>query len=191
MKKIRQAAWNRSTSNVPSAWRNFIRLMLARLQAVLSRNMYSEHGLLALIRPELGQVFQRLIVVSYCTPGSPQYQAPSAILAISVAGLIRRAGLVGSVTQCVVQGLSSIDGLHEVVRHAHREVRVLEQDGAVGLAVEVGVVAACSIRMRAFFSSLALHSMNSSMSGCQTLIDCILAARRVLPPLLTTAAIWS
>ena len=79
MKKMRQAGWNRSTSNVPSSWRNFIRLMLARLQAVSSRNMYSEHGLLALIRPEFGQVCQRLIVVSYCTPGSPQAQAPSAI----------------------------------------------------------------------------------------------------------------
>ena len=33
--------------------------------------------------------------------------------------------------------------------------------------------------------------MNSMMSGCQTFSDCILAARRVLPPLLTTAAIWS
>ena len=33
--------------------------------------------------------------------------------------------------------------------------------------------------------------MNSITSGCQTLIDCIFAARRVLPPLFTTAAIWS
>src|SRR5271155_2178629 len=107
MKKMRQGRWKRSTSNEPSSWRNFIRLMLARLQAVSSRNMYSEQGLLALIRPEFGQVCQRLIVVSYCTPGSPQYQAPSAILAI-----ISRAGQVGpavdgSVTQCVDHGLSS------------------------------------------------------------------------------------
>ena len=79
MKKMRQAFWNRSTSNVPSSRRNFIRLMLARLQAVSSRNMYSEHGLLALIRPLFGQVCQRLIVVSYCTPGSPHCQAHSAI----------------------------------------------------------------------------------------------------------------
>src|SRR5580658_408087 len=108
MKKRRQAAWKRATSNVPSGSRNFIRLMLARLQAVSSRNMYSEQGLLALIRPEFGQVCQRLIVVSYCTPGSPQYQAPSAILAsTSRAGQLGPA-LVGSVTQCVVQGLSSM-----------------------------------------------------------------------------------
>jgi len=79
MKKIRAAALNRSTSNVPSALRNFIRLMLARLQAVSSRNMYSLHGLEALIRPLLGQVFQRLMVVSYCTPGSPQCHAHSAM----------------------------------------------------------------------------------------------------------------
>src|SRR5215813_2046904 len=92
---MRQAALNRSTSNVPSALspaepsllmparRNFIRLMLARLQAVLSRNMYSLHGLLALMRPLLGQVCQRLIVVSYCTPGSPHCQAHSAIRCIT------------------------------------------------------------------------------------------------------------
>ena len=87
MNTSRQAAWNRSASNVPSSRRNFIRLMLARLQAESSRNMYSEHGLVALIRPEFGQVCQRLIVVSYCTPGSPQHQADWAILVnISRAG---------------------------------------------------------------------------------------------------------
>jgi hypothetical protein len=37
--------------------------------------MYSEHGLLALMRPEAGQVCQALIVVSYCTPGSAQRHA--------------------------------------------------------------------------------------------------------------------
>ncbi len=79
MKNTRQATLNRSTSNVPSGLRNFIKLMLDRLQAVSSRNMYSLHGLLALIRPELGQVCQRLIVVSYCTPGSPQAHAHSAM----------------------------------------------------------------------------------------------------------------
>ena len=42
--------------------RNFIRLTLARLQAESSRNMYSEQGFEALIRPEFGQVCQRLMV---------------------------------------------------------------------------------------------------------------------------------
>src|SRR5262245_796233 len=48
-----------------------------------------------------------------------------------------------------------------------------------------------SISVRAFFSSLALQLMNSRTSGCQSLMDCIFAARRVLPPDFTTAAIWS
>src|SRR5947207_7987853 len=99
---MRQAALNRSTSNVPSAARNFIRLMLARLQAVLSRNMYSLHGLLALMRPLLGQVCQRLIVVSYCTPGSPQCQAQSAMRFKSSRAGHEGPSRVGSVTQCVV-----------------------------------------------------------------------------------------
>src|SRR6476619_7023611 len=98
---MRHAALNRSTSNVPSAALNFIRLMLARLHAVLSRNMYSLHGLLALMRPLLGQVCHLLIVVSYCTPGSPQCQAHS-VMRLS----IQRASYdgpsrPGSVTQCV------------------------------------------------------------------------------------------
>jgi len=56
-------------------WTNFIRLSEARLQAVSSRNMYSEHGLLALIRPVALQVCQVLIVVSNCRPGSPHSHA--------------------------------------------------------------------------------------------------------------------
>src|SRR5262245_1393175 len=102
MKKMRHAALNRSTSNVPSAARNFIKLMLARLQAVLSRNMYSLHGLLALIRPLFGQVCHLLIVVSYCTPGSPQCHAQSAIRLSSSRAGHDGPSLLGSVTQCVV-----------------------------------------------------------------------------------------
>src|SRR5688572_33102229 len=48
------------------------------MQAGSAWNMYSEHGLEALIFPLLGQVCQRLIVESYCTPGSAQAQAASA-----------------------------------------------------------------------------------------------------------------
>ena len=77
---------NDSASNSPapgtpasSARWNLRRLSEARLHAESSRNMYSEHGLDALIGPEFEQVCQRLMVVSYCTPGSPQYQVPSAI----------------------------------------------------------------------------------------------------------------
>ena len=56
-----------------------MRLIDERLQAVLSRNMYSEHGFDALMRSEFGHVCQSLIVVSYCRPGSAQDQAASAI----------------------------------------------------------------------------------------------------------------
>ena len=57
--------------------------MEARLQEVLSRNMYSLQGLEALIRALAEQVCQRFTVESYCRPGSPQDQAASAIIRIS------------------------------------------------------------------------------------------------------------
>src|SRR5258706_11578418 len=59
--------------------RNLVRLTLARLHAESSRNMYSEHGFDALMRDVFGHVCQRLIVESYCTPGSAQAHAASAI----------------------------------------------------------------------------------------------------------------
>src|ERR1700754_1141966 len=80
--------------------------MLARLQAVSSRNMYSLHGLLALMRPLVGQVFQWLIVVSYCTPGSPHCQAHSAMRCITSRACSDGPSRSGLVTQCVVQGWS-------------------------------------------------------------------------------------
>src|ERR1044072_4255876 len=55
----------------------------ARLHAESSRNMYSEHGLDALIRAVLMHGCQSLIVVSNWMPGSPQIHAASAILRIS------------------------------------------------------------------------------------------------------------
>src|SRR6266480_418964 len=53
--------------------------MLARLQAVSSKNMYSEQGLLALMRPPAGQVCHSLMVVSYCKPGSAEAHALNVI----------------------------------------------------------------------------------------------------------------
>src|SRR5271166_1855196 len=73
-------AWRyASTSNVPLG-ANFIRFRLARLQAESSRNMYSLHGFEALMRAVFFEVCQRLTVVSYCMPGSPQCQVASEIL---------------------------------------------------------------------------------------------------------------
>src|ERR671921_2867826 len=62
-------------SNVPSALRNFMRFSEARLHELLSRLMYSEQGLDALIRPVSGLVCQSLIVSSYWMPGSAHSQA--------------------------------------------------------------------------------------------------------------------
>src|SRR6266478_7947032 len=76
------ACLNPATSNCPLALTYFIRFNEARLQAVSSRNIYSEHGLLALIRAVLLQVCQRFTVVSYCIPGSPQCHAESEIFII-------------------------------------------------------------------------------------------------------------
>src|SRR6267154_317971 len=58
---------------------NASRFSEARLQAVSSRNMYSEHGLDAMIGPEAGQVCQSLMEVWNCRPGSADAQAAKPI----------------------------------------------------------------------------------------------------------------
>src|SRR5512140_247592 len=77
--KIRTAALKRSASKIPSARLNFIRLSEARLQAVLLRKTYSEHGLVECIGSVPLQVCHFWIEPSYCKPGSPHTQVPSAI----------------------------------------------------------------------------------------------------------------
>src|SRR5688572_22092488 len=67
--------------------RNAIRLSEARLHAVSSRNMYSEHGFDALIRPLAGQVCHSLMVVSNWMPGSAECHAASAIVCQSCQAL--------------------------------------------------------------------------------------------------------
>src|SRR5947209_15109680 len=71
-------------SNVPSALRTFMRFSDARLHELLSRLMYSEHGLDALIRPVWGLVCQSLMVSSYWMPGSAHSQAAWVTLLNSV-----------------------------------------------------------------------------------------------------------
>src|SRR5687767_15710229 len=73
-----RTAWRKcSSSNWPSDVKNCARFNDARLQAVSSRNMYSEQGLEALMRPSSGQVCHSLMVVSYWMPGSAHIQAAS------------------------------------------------------------------------------------------------------------------
>src|SRR5437763_17098835 len=56
----------------------------ARLQAVLSRNRYSEHGLVEFWRSVPLQVCHLWMVESNCIPGSPQMWVPSAIFRSNV-----------------------------------------------------------------------------------------------------------
>src|SRR5690606_17383246 len=71
---------NCCASNEPLSDRNFSRFSEARLQLELSRCMYSEHGLDAVMRPDSGHVCQSLMVSSYCRPGSAHSHAALAIL---------------------------------------------------------------------------------------------------------------
>src|SRR6185312_6636527 len=71
----RVACSNAATSKVPSDCRKGSRLIEARLHAVSSRNMYSEHGLDATIGPAAGEVCHSLMVVWYWMPGSAEAQA--------------------------------------------------------------------------------------------------------------------
>src|SRR5438876_10230481 len=80
----RMAALNRSTSKRLSSRLNFNRFSEARLHAVLFRNTYSEHGLVEWIGSVPLQVCHFWIEPSYCKPGSPQIQVPSAIFFSSV-----------------------------------------------------------------------------------------------------------
>ena len=75
MVQSRMACRYAGTSNSPSGVRKAPRFRDARLHAVSSRNMYSLHGLEALMRPSSGHVCHSLIVVSYCIPGSAHIQA--------------------------------------------------------------------------------------------------------------------
>src|SRR5580658_3404610 len=91
--KMRTAALNFSTSKVLSSRLNFIRFKDARLQAVLSRNTYSEQGLVEWIGSVPLQVCHFWMAPSYCRPGSPQIQVPSAILLSSVLASFFSSGL--------------------------------------------------------------------------------------------------
>ena len=121
--------------------------MLARLHAELSMCMYSEHGLLPLMRPLLGAVCQRLMVVSNCMPGSAHSHAACEIWrnrsrAFTV--LIDFAGGDRDEAPVVVVD----DRLHELVGDPHRVVGVLVLDRVGVAAVEVHVEAGVAQRTR-------------------------------------------
>ena len=99
------------------------------------------------MRPVFDAVCQRLIVVSYCMPGSAHSHADCEIWCMRSRAF---SVLIGSpvLTALSCQSRSSTHGLHELVGDAHRVVRVLVLDRVAVLAVEVHVEAGVAQRAR-------------------------------------------
>ena len=174
------ACEKRRVSNDPSGRRNFMRFSDARLHAESSTCMYSLHGFDALMRPELGDVCHWLIVVSYCTPGSAQRQAASAISRISSrAGTVSVGSPVTRAVSCQSSSFSTACMNSSVTR---TELLAFWYWIEVKPSPSIDMSNPASRSAAALSSSLALHQMNSRMSGWSTSSTTIFAARRVLPP---------
>src|SRR5215204_1810527 len=175
------ACLNESTSKVPSSRRNLMRFSEARLQAESSICIYSEHGLDALIRPDSGEVCHWLIVVSYCTPGSAQRHAASAISRIS--SRASTGSPIGSPVVRAIRRHSSPSATARMNSSVSRtELLAFWYWIEVKPSPSIDMSKPASRSAAAFSSSRALHQMNSRMSGWSTSSTTILAARRVLPP---------
>src|ERR1700744_4175403 len=171
---------SRAAVNVSASRRNLSRLMLARLQEELSRWTYSLHGLLALIRPDSGQVCQSLMVPSYWMPGSAHSQAAWAMLRISLRASTRsttspgrRASRSNSLPSSTAR-MNSSETRTELLAFWYWTLTMSLPPRSMSNPA--------SRSTRTFSSSRALVSMNSSMSGWSTSRTTILAARRVAPP---------
>src|SRR3954464_2234300 len=171
---------NSAASNVSSSFRNLSRLSDARLHELLSRLMYSEHGLDAVMRPVSGLVCQALMVSSYWMPGSAHSQAALAILPKSSRASIssmtepsrRERSPNGEPFSTAVMN-SSLTRTELLAFWYWTETMSLPPRSMSKPA---------SRRTRILSSSRALVSMNSSMSGWSMSRTTILAARRVAPP---------
>src|ERR1700691_4776440 len=174
------AALTPSTSNSSFWSRNVSRFMDARLQAESSRWTYSLHGLEPLMPPVTGAVCQRLMVVSYCSPGSAHSHAEWAIW--------RNRSRAGSVrmTEPSVRAVSSQSrpSMTASMNSSVTRTELLAFWYWVEWlsAPSRSMSKPASRRTRALRSSMALHQMKSSTSGWSTSRMTILAARRVLPP---------
>src|ERR687897_2268644 len=171
---------NSSASKVSSSLRNFSRFRDARLQDELSSDMYSEHGLDAGMRPVSGLVCQSLIVSSYWMPGSAHSQAATAIFlqswrasTLSMTSPVARARRPNSVPSSTARMNSSVTRTELLAFWYWTEVMSLPPRSMSKPA---------SRSARILFSSRALVSTNSPMSGWSTSSTTILAARRVAPP---------
>src|SRR5689334_1172608 len=171
---------NSGASKVSSSLRNFSRFSEARLHEELSSDMYSEHGLDAVIRPVSGLVCQSLMVSSYCRPGSAHSQAATAILRNS-----SRASTV-SMTSPVLRARSPKEVPSSTARMnsslTRTELLAFWYCTEVMSAPPRSMSKPASRSARILSSSRALVITNSSMSGWSTSRTTILAARRVAPP---------
>src|SRR3954447_10471476 len=171
---------NRGASNVSSSRRNLSRLSDARLHEELSSDMYSEHGLDAVIRPVSGLVCQSLIVSSYCSPGSAHCHAASAILwnsarasTVSITSPVLRARRPNDVPSSTARMNSSLTRTELLAFWYWTDVMSWPPRSMSKPA---------SRSARILCSSRAFVSTNSSMSGWSTSSTTIFAARRVAPP---------
>src|SRR3954447_14351883 len=183
---VSTACRNASTSNCPSGPTYFIRFNDDRLHAESSRNMYSEHGLDALIRAVFLHGCHRLTVVSNCIPGSPHWCVASEIWRMMSRALCRFTGW--PVATALVHQSSSRTTASMKSSVARTELLAFWKkiDPYASPSSDESYPASTSVY--AFFSSFALHQMNFSTSGWSTFKMTIFAARRVLPPDLITPA---
>src|SRR5688572_27392753 len=169
-----------AASKVSSSLRNFSRFSDARLHEELSSDMYSEHGLDAVMRPVSGFVCQSLIVSSYCRPGSAHSHAAVLILrnrsrasTVSMTSPVPRERRPNSLPSSTARMNSSVTRTELFAFWYWTETMSLPPRSMSKPA---------SRRARILSSSRALVSTNSSMSGWSTSRTTILAARRVAPP---------
>src|SRR3954470_23741731 len=171
---------NAFASKVPSSRRNFMRFSEARLQLELSRLMYSEHGLDAVMRPDSGLVCQSLMVSSYWMPGSAHSHAAWAIFfqrlrasTVSMTEPSLRAVRPNSVPFSTARMKESLTRT-ELLAFWYWTLTMSLPPRSMSKPA--------SRSARILSSSRALVSMNSSMSGWSTSSTTIFAARRVAPP---------
>src|SRR5215210_2667776 len=169
-----------SASKALSGVRNVSRLSEARLHEELSRCMYSEQGLLAVMRPDSGVVCQSLIVSSYWIPGSAHSQAAFAILAkSSLASTVSRTSPLVRARRPKRSPFSTARMNSSVTR---TELFAFWYCTLVMSRPPRSMSNPASRSARILSSSRALVSTNSTMSGWSTSRTTILAARRVAPP---------
>src|SRR4051794_38657815 len=167
-------------SKVASFFRNFMRFSDARLHELLSRLMYSEHGLDALIRPASGLVCQSLIVSSYWMPGSAHSQAAWVTLRNSV--FASTDSITAPSMRARSPNWSPVSTARMNSSETRTELLAFWYWTLVMSLPPRSMSNPASRRARILFSSRAFVSMNSSMSGWSTSRTTILAARRVAPP---------